>query len=232
MTRQSRFIRVAAIALAFSICLPTIAQTSFEKPQSPSPTPTPPIMISPAGARLVEQTSQGPRASAVIVANFDGLGVGFKGSQGTAILRNPSDNSLAVGPNHIFQIVNTRMAIFTKKGKQFDTTGKALYGPVPTNTIFKGFGGACEATNNGDAVVRYDQLADRWLVVMPIFRRLAPKENEPTSRGSALEAQRSPAGVKGQPGAATPLSQPTSAPAAAVGARGPGRGSGRGPGGG
>ena len=38
-------------------------------------------------------------------------------------------------------------------------------------TIFKGFGGPCEARNNGDAVVRYDQLADRWLIVMPIFGR-------------------------------------------------------------
>ena len=48
-----------------------------------------------------------------------------------------------------------------------------LYGAVPTNNVFKGFGGPCEATNNGDAVVRYDQLADRWLIVMPIFRRAA-----------------------------------------------------------
>ena len=44
--------------------------------------------------------------------------------------RNPSDNSLAVGPDHIVQIVNSRMAIFTKKGKRFDTTGKVLYGAV------------------------------------------------------------------------------------------------------
>ncbi|HMH41839.1 MAG TPA: hypothetical protein VK557_00025, partial [Pyrinomonadaceae bacterium] len=98
-------------------------------------------MTSPPGATLVEQRSQGSRPSAAMVAGFDGLGAGFKGPQGTAILRNPSDNSLAVGPNHIFQIVNTRMAIYTKKGKQFKTTGEVLYGPVRTNTIFKGFGG-------------------------------------------------------------------------------------------
>ena len=83
--------------------------------------------------------------------------------------RNPSDNSLAVGPDHIVQIVNSRMAIFTKKGKKYDTTGQVLYGPVTTNNVFAGFGGPCEARNNGDAVVRYDQLADRWLIVMPIF---------------------------------------------------------------
>ena len=43
----------------------------------------------------------------------------------TAIGRNPSDNSLAVGPDHIVQIVNSRMAIFTKKGRRFDETGRA-----------------------------------------------------------------------------------------------------------
>jgi hypothetical protein len=144
----------------------------------------------------------------VIVESFDGLGVGFEGPQGTAILRNPSDNSLAVGKNHVFQIVNTRMAIFTKKGKQFKATGKVLYGPVPTNTIFKGFGGACEATNNGDAVVRYDQLADRWLVVMPTFRRGAVRPDQPVPGRSGEPAQVSVPGQPGQPGAAAPLFAP------------------------
>src|SRR5213075_3298198 len=107
---------------------------------------------SPPGAKAVEQTAEGNRPSATVVANFDGLGAGFRGPQGTAILRNPSDNSLAVGPDHIFQIVNTRVAIFSKKGKQFPRTGEVLYGPVRTNTVFKGFAGACESINNGDAV--------------------------------------------------------------------------------
>jgi hypothetical protein len=101
-------------------------------------------MTSPPGAATVEQRTHGARPGAELVISFDGLGVGFEGPQGTAALRNPSDNSLAVGPNHIMQTVNTRMAIFTKKGKQYGTTGKVLYGPVPTNTVIKGFGGACE----------------------------------------------------------------------------------------
>ena len=112
----------------------------------------------------VEQTDQGDRAPASLVASFDGLGAGFTGPQGTARLRNPSDNSLAVGPDHIVQIVNSRMAIFTKKGARFDTTGRVLYGPVETRNVFRGFGGPCEQRNNGDAVARYDQLADRWLI--------------------------------------------------------------------
>ncbi|HEX5070605.1 MAG TPA: hypothetical protein VFV78_10370, partial [Vicinamibacterales bacterium] len=80
----------------------------------------------------------------------------------------PSDNSLAVGPDHVMQTVNTRLAVFTKKGKKYDATGQVLLGAVPNSTVFAGFTGACDRTNNGDTVVRYDQLADRWLIVMPI----------------------------------------------------------------
>lgn len=127
----------------------------------------------------IEQNYFGRRSSPQLTASFDGLGEGFAGPQGTAVLRNPSDNSLAVGPDHILQTVNSRMAIFTKKGGRFDTTGKVLYGPVATNNVFRGFGGPCEKINNGDAVVRYDQLADRWLIVMPTFRRL-PSRNDTT----------------------------------------------------
>jgi hypothetical protein len=128
-------------------------------------------MSVPAGAARIEQISPGKRERAALVAGFDGLGESFAGPQGKATLRNPSDNSIAVGPNHIVVTVNSRMAIFTKKGRQFDSTGKILYGPVNTNNVFKGFGGQCTALNNGDAVVRYDQLGDRWLIVMPLFRR-------------------------------------------------------------
>ncbi len=104
--------------------------------------------------------------------SFDGLGYEFVGPQGTSISRNPSDNSLAVGTDHVIQTINTRTAIFSK-------TGEVLYGPVENNNFFRGFGGACENINNGDTVVTYDQLAERWLVVMPIFRRLDRRENEP-----------------------------------------------------
>ena len=82
----------------------------------------------------MEQTEHGTKPPPELVASFDGLGVGFEGPQGTATFRNPSDNSLAVGPDHIVQTVNSQMAIFTKKGAKFDTTGKVLYGPVNTGT--------------------------------------------------------------------------------------------------
>ena len=142
-----------------------------QKPEEVTPTP----VITAAGAS-VEQKSQGKRPAVALLESFDGLGSGFTGPQGTASFRNPSDNSLAVGPDHIVQIVNTRIAVYSKKGTHYDKTGTVIYGPVATNAIFTGFGGACEARDNGDAVVRYDQLAKRWLIVIPIFGRIAPGE--------------------------------------------------------
>ena len=168
-------------------------------------------------AASIEQTSQGGRAPARLVTAFDGLGAGFAGPHGAATLRNPSDNSLAVGRDHIVQTVNSRMAIFTKRGARFDSTGRVLYGPVPTNNVFRGFGGACEFRNSGDAVVRYDQLADRWLIVMPIFTRGPRRPNEPRAPRGGEPASLSMIGQEGQPGAAVRLYEPpaVAAPVAA-----------------
>jgi hypothetical protein len=160
----------------------------------------------PLGAAGVEQTDQGAAAPAELTESFDGLGFGFEGPQGTATLRNPSDNSLAVGPDHIVQTVNTRMAVFTRRGKKYGTTGKVLYGPVPTGNVFKGFGDFGDL-NGGDAVVRYDQLADRWLVVIPVFRRLPFQKNEPPGLPGGPAVLSLP-GVDGQPGPAETLYQP------------------------
>lgn len=163
----------------------------------------------PAGMTdTLEQDWMGSSNNIRMPVSFDGLGYGFEGPQGTSVHRNPSDNSLAVGPDHIVQTVNSRMAIFTKAGKKYARTGEVLYGPVNTNNVFRGFGGPCEKYNNGDAVVRYDQLADRWLVVMPIFRRLPPRDIEPEPPQEGDPAKESMTGRKGQPGKPQPLFKP------------------------
>src|SRR5450759_1257443 len=167
-----------------------------------------------------DQTSQVTRKPAALADSFDGMGVGFEGPQGKYEGRNPSDNSLAVGPNHIVQTVNSRLAVFTKRGKQYDTTGKVLYGPVNTNTIFAGLHGPCETRNNGDAVVRYDQLADRWLVVMPIFSRIPLSEvgERPPVAQPAPPGQLAAPGQASAPGpAAAPPANPPPPPLPAQG---------------
>jgi hypothetical protein len=173
----------------------------------------------------IEQTAEGGKPAARLVGSFDGLGVGFEGPQGAYQGRNPSDNSLAVGPDHIVQTVNSRLAIFTKKGKRFDATGRPLYGPVNTNTIFAGLGGPCASRNNGDAVVRYDQLAGRWLVTMPIFSRIPLSEvgERPPVEKPAPPGQLAAPGQASSPGAAARLpDNPPPVPAPAQGQRGRG----------
>ena len=168
--------------------------------------------VSSVEGAAVEQTVAGTEPGPRLVASFDGLGVGMSGPQGTSSGRNPSDNSLAVGPDHIMQIVNTRLAIFSRAGQRYDSTGTVLYGAVPTSTLFHGFGGMCERTNNGDAVVRYDQLADRWLVVMPLFRRQPERPDQPPMWTPSPTPWMSPPGVAGQPGPAAPLFVPAPEP--------------------
>jgi hypothetical protein len=144
-----------------------------------------------------------------LLEQFDGLGAGFEGPHGTTNFRNPSDNSLAVGPDHIVQIVNSRIAIFSKRAKKYDKSGRVVYGKAATKSVWMGFGGVCEARNNGDAVVRYDQLAERWLIVMPMFSRIGPDEyprKASVARGeSILPGQLERDGEASSPGAAAAL---------------------------
>jgi len=77
-------------------------------------------------------------------------GVGANGSA-------PPDPNLAVGPNHIVQIVNTRFAVYSKSGTIF--TGY----PMTIGSLFSALGGGC-AGESGDPIVQYDRAADRWLI--------------------------------------------------------------------
>jgi hypothetical protein len=98
---------------------------------------------------LQRPATLGPgREQPSIVAQFDGIpATGFV----------PPDTVGAIGPNHYVQMVNAAFAIFDKSGNR-------LLGPAPINSLFSGFGGPCETQNSGDPIVRYDHLADRWLI--------------------------------------------------------------------
>jgi hypothetical protein len=172
----------------------------------PIPPPPPAPEIGAAGA-AVEQTEQGKRPAIEPSVAFDGLGEGFAGGiypgSGTAGEANAGrggggrggiDISLAVGPDHIFEVLGGNLAIFSKKGKKYPTTGKLLYGAVPNNTIFSGFGVRCGVTNNSDTVVRYDQLANRWLFVLPVFSRPPDNPQGPYAMCYAVSATPDPLG--------------------------------------
>src|SRR5207302_10937194 len=96
------------------------------------------------------------------------VGNGFSGPAGTfTVAGAPPDTNGSVGPNHYVQIVNADFAVF-------DKSGAALFGPVPINTLWSGFGGDCETNNDGDPVVQYDQLADRWVISQFALPNAAP----------------------------------------------------------
>ena len=39
-----------------------------------------------------------------------------------------------------------------------------MYGPADGNTLWTGFGGPCETSNDGDPVAQYDKIAQRWVL--------------------------------------------------------------------
>lgn len=92
-------------------------------------------------------------------SGVDGVGNGFSGPQGVFTVNSaPPDTNGAVGATQYVQIVNSGFAVFDK------ATKNVVYGPMPTNALWKGFGGLCEADNDGDAVVVYDKAAGRWII--------------------------------------------------------------------
>lgn len=82
------------------------------------------------------------------ILNFEGLGY----SRGV-----PLDPIGAAGPGHYVQMVNTAFAVYDKSGNK-------LSGPTNINQLWAGAGTPCETRNDGDPIVLYDSIADRWLL--------------------------------------------------------------------
>ena len=76
----------------------------------------------------------------------------FEGVAGDG-LTCPPDTDGDVGPNHYFSVVNKRYAIYNK-------TGDLLLGPFPNTQVFTGLP---NNSNGGDAIVLFDEQANRWL---------------------------------------------------------------------
>jgi len=121
--------------------------------------------IPPLGPDPVLQVTPKGQVSALAapttIANFDGVGQGFRGPAGTFVVNSaPPDTNAAVGPNHIVETVNTDLAVFNK-------SGTVLLGPVPINTLWSGGTNpiaTCANNNDGDPVVSYDRISDRWII--------------------------------------------------------------------
>jgi hypothetical protein len=86
---------------------------------------------------------------------FQGIGNSADGLGGCACF--PPDTTIDVGTTQIVETVNAAFAIY-------DKTGHTLLAPRNINTLWTGFGGACENRNDGDPIVLWDSLANRWMV--------------------------------------------------------------------
>jgi len=70
----------------------------------------------------------------------------------------PPDPDGEVGKTQYVQMVNEGFQVFDK------VTGTSVFGPVAISSVWSGFGGSCQNGGNGDPIVVYDQLADRWII--------------------------------------------------------------------
>jgi len=69
----------------------------------------------------------------------------------------PPDTTGAVGPNHFVQSVNSAWAVW-------DRSGAPLIATTALSSLFSALPGPCATANDGDPIVVYDQLADRFLI--------------------------------------------------------------------
>lgn len=113
-----------------------------EQMRSDNPSPLP------LGPDALWQKSFGAQRSRVPFANFEGVG--------NANSVYPPDTDGDVGPDHYFQMINLSFAIYDKQGN-------ILYGPADNRTLWNGFVGPWTSTNDGDPILLYDEMADRWV---------------------------------------------------------------------
>ena len=91
------------------------------------------------------QNFNGPLTPDTTIQNFDGLG----NPSGYV----PPDTYGEVGPNHFFQVVNCSYAIYNKSGVK-------IAGPFSNSSVWSGMP---NNSNDGDATVNYDEVANRWI---------------------------------------------------------------------
>jgi hypothetical protein len=100
------------------------------------------------------------RQAGEFAANMPATTLSFNGigSPGVSCNCYPPDTNGEVGATQYVEMVNEGFQVFDKG------TGASLLGPLGITTLWKGFGGACEIAGDGDPVVLYDQLANRWVI--------------------------------------------------------------------
>ena len=109
----------------------------------------------------------GSRISATVGLSFEGVGMADSALHNCAPVVGyhvaPPDTNAAVGDTQVVQWVNVCYAVFDK------STGATIVGPIAGNAFWQGFGGPCEANNDGDIIIQWDKSNHRWLASQNVF---------------------------------------------------------------
>ncbi len=105
------------------------------------------------------------QSSAPVTAKMPAPIVSFDGNDNTEGVLPPDTNGdigfdPATGKKYYFQTINSHFSIWDVTDPSAVTQ---VAGPTANNALWSGFGGICETNNDGDAIVLFDHLANRWL---------------------------------------------------------------------
>ncbi len=114
--------------------------------------------VTPDGALQSYYPAPRDTRALTIGANFQGVSQATQGAV-SGFFVSPPDTVGDVGPNHYVQCVNLSCQVFNKNG----TAAAAVF---TLRALFLGAGGTgdCSTLNDGDPIVNYDPLADRWML--------------------------------------------------------------------
>jgi hypothetical protein len=158
-------------------------------------TPQPPLAPQTSGAPLAPMPSP--------IQNFAGLSSNDACTGGQCGAGWPPDPNGDVGPNHYIEAVNDAVAIYDKSG--------TLLASFTEDNLWSGFGSTpCDGSSQGDPIVLYDWLADRFVLTWfafigdgtspPFYQCIAAsKTSDPVAGGWWLYPVRMDPGGPGSP---------------------------------
>src|ERR1700688_3197531 len=127
-------------------------------------------LTSASGSKSEEKATAIQQLTASLISAT--IGLSFEGVGNTSFLNCPAvagqevappDTNAAVGDTQVVQWVNVCYSVYDK------STGGIIAGPFAGNAFWKGFGGPCETSNDGDITIQWDKSNHRWLASQNVF---------------------------------------------------------------
>lgn len=119
----------------------------------------PPPGLAPVGTDTAIQKKATGTLPIGAIDVIEGIGEGLvTNGQTFEVTSFPADTTGAAGSTQYVQWVNTALLVIDKTSK------RPVLGPVDGRVLWKGFGGNCEQFNDGDPIVLFDRIANRWVM--------------------------------------------------------------------